>query len=151
MFKAYIIITTTTTTSIIIIIIRASHIRGTMTEPETDARRQNVNPFGEIWGAAIAQWLERRRRTADRKVVNFLSPGSTWHADSYFHRNHNAYWGRGEVGKGLWRWGDYIPIADTVTTRMTSALRWAAMRAILMFHNCEGQSRNKTVSTDRNL
>ena len=23
-----------------------------------------------------------------------------------------------------------------VTTRMTSALRWAAMRAILMFHNC---------------
>ena len=28
--------------------------------------------------------------------------------------------------------GDYIPIA-TVTTRMTSALRWAAMRAILMF------------------
>ena len=35
----------------------------------------------------------------------------------------------------------------TVTTRMTSALRWAAMRAILMFHNCEGQS-HKTVSTD---
>ena len=28
--------------------------------------------------------------------------------------------------------GDYIPIA-TVTTRMTSALRWGAMRAILMF------------------
>ena len=28
--------------------------------------------------------------------------------------------------------GDYTP--------MTSALRWAAMRAILMFHNCEGQS-----------
>ena len=25
----------------------------------------------------------------------------------------------------------------TVTTRMTSALRLAAMRAILMFHNCE--------------
>ena len=37
--------------------------------------------------------------------------------------------------------GDYIHIAtDTVTTRMTSALRWAATRAILMFHNCEGQS-----------
>ena len=29
--------------------------------------------------------------------------------------------------------GDDIPIAYTVTTRMTSALRWAAMRAILMF------------------
>ena len=24
-----------------------------------------------------------------------------------------------------------------VTTRMTSALRWAIMRAILMFYNCE--------------
>ena len=35
----------------------------------------------------------------------------------------------------------------TVTTRMTSALRWTAIRTILMFHNCEGQS-HKTVSTD---
>ena len=35
-----------------------------------------------------------------------------------------------------------------VTTRMTPALRWAAIRAILMFHYCEGQS-HKTVSTDR--
>ena len=35
----------------------------------------------------------------------------------------------------------------TVATRMTSALRWAAMRAILMFDNCEGHS-HKTVSTD---
>ena len=33
---------------------------------------------------------------------------------------------------------------------MTSALRWAAMRAILMFHNHEGQS-HKTVSTDHNF
>ena len=30
-----------------------------------------------------------------------------------------------------------------VTTRMTSALMWAAMRAILMFHNCEGQSQKQ--------
>ena len=30
---------------------------------------------------------------------------------------------------------------------MTSALRWSTIRAILMFHNCEGQS-HKTVSTD---
>ena len=43
--------------------------------------------------------------------------------------------------------GDHIPI---VTTKITSALRWAAMRAILMFHNCEGQS-HKTVSTDHNF
>ena len=33
---------------------------------------------------------------------------------------------------------------------MTSALRLAAMRAIVMFHNCEGQS-FKTVSTDHNF
>ena len=32
----------------------------------------------------------------------------------------------------------------------TSALRWPAMRAILMFHNCKGQS-HKTVSTDHNF
>ena len=38
----------------------------------------------------------------------------------------------------------------TVTARMTPALRWAAMRAILMFHNCEGQS-HETVSTDYNF
>ena len=33
---------------------------------------------------------------------------------------------------------------------MTSALRWAAMRAMLMFHNCEGQS-HKTLSTNHNF
>ena len=33
---------------------------------------------------------------------------------------------------------------------MTPALRWAAMRAILMFHYCEGQS-HKTVSIDYNF
>ena len=38
----------------------------------------------------------------------------------------------------------------TVTTRMTAALRWAARRAILMLHNCEGQS-HKSVSTGHNL
>ena len=38
----------------------------------------------------------------------------------------------------------------TVTTRLTSALRWAATRAILMFHNCEGHSHKKE-STDHNL
>ena len=39
-------------------------------------------------------------------------------------------------GKGVWRWGEREIIYTyryTVTTRMTSALRWAAMRAILMF------------------
>ena len=45
--------------------------------------------------------------------------------------------------------GDYT-YRYAVTTRMTPALRWAAMRAILMFHNCEGQS-HKTVSTPQLL
>ena len=30
--------------------------------------------------------------------------------------------------------GDYITIAKLSPTRITPALRWAAMRAILMFH-----------------
>ena len=49
--------------------------------------------------------------------------------------------GRWYGGGGRRRLYTYIPIA------MTPALRWAAMRAILMFRNCEGQS-HKTVSTD---
>ena len=55
--------------------------------------------------------------------------------------------GRGYGGGGRGRLYTY---RYTVTTRMISALRWAAMRAILMFPNCEGQS-HKTVSTDHNL
>ena len=57
-------------------------------------------------------------------------------------------------GKGAWRLGGggsevYI-YRYTVTTGMTSALRWAAMRVILVVHNCEGQ-RHKTASTDHNF
>ena len=68
------------------------------------------------------------------------------------HRNHKAYWdwekgGRGYGGGGRGRSYTY---RYTVTTWMTSALRWATMRAILMFHDCDGQS-HKTVSTDPNF
>ena len=70
------------------------------------------------------------------------------------HRNHKAYPGRGEGGIGIWRWGEreinVYTYRYTVTTGMTSALRWAAMRAILMFHDCKGQS-HKTVSTDHSF
>ena len=45
--------------------------------------------------------------------------------------------------------GDYT-YRYIVTTRMIPVLRWAAMRAILMFHNCEGRS-HKTVSTNHNF
>ena len=54
--------------------------------------------------------------------------------------------GYGDGGRGRL----YTYRYAAVTTRMTSALRWAAMRTILMFHKCEGQS-HKTVSTDLNF
>ena len=42
--------------------------------------------------------------------------------------------GRGGGGMEVGGEGDYVPIRYTVTTSgMTSALRWAVMRAILMF------------------
>ena len=50
----------------------------------------------------------------------------------YVHRNRKR-----KRGKGVWRRGeegDYYTYRYTVTTRMTPALRWAVMRAILMFH-----------------
>ena len=69
------------------------------------------------------------------------------------HRNHKAHSGRGGEGKGVWRLGEREIIYTyrySVTTRMIPVLRWAAMRAILMFHNCDGQSHMK-VSIDHNL
>ena len=57
------------------------------------------------------------------------------------HRNQEDYEGRGEWRKGVWRWGGgrwmeggrLYNYRYTVTTRMIPALRWAAMKAILMF------------------
>ena len=69
------------------------------------------------------------------------------------HKNHKAYQGRGEAGggggggKGVGRLYAYC---YSVTAGITSELRWAAMRAILMFRNCDGQS-HETVSTDHNF
>ena len=68
------------------------------------------------------------------------------------HRNHKGVLGTGEWGRGMEvRERERLyTYRYTVTTRMGHpALRWAAMRAILMFHNCEGQSL-KTMSTDHN-
>ena len=44
--------------------------------------------------------------------------------------------GGGGYGGGVGGGGLYT-YRYTVITRMTPALRWAAMRAILMLHNCE--------------
>ena len=69
-------------------------------------------------------------------------------------RNHKVYYGRGEGVKGgmevVGSGGRLYTYRYTVTIRMTYALRWAAMRAILMFRNCEGQG-HKKVSTDHNF
>ena len=62
------------------------------------------------------------------------------------HRNHTEAYQLGMGGRGYGgRLGKSLGEGDntyryTVTTRMIPALRWAAMRAILMFHDCEGQS-----------
>ena len=62
------------------------------------------------------------------------------------HRNRKAYWGVGG-GRGVEVGGGRLyTFRYTLTTRMTPA----EIRAILMFHNCEGQS-HKTVSTDNNF
>ena len=52
------------------------------------------------------------------------------------HRNDKDYQGREEGGRGYGGGGRgrVYTYRYTVTTRMTPALRWAAMRAILMFH-----------------
>ena len=42
--------------------------------------------------------------------------------------------GEGGMERGGWERGGLYTYRYTVTTRMTPALRWAAMRAILMFH-----------------
>ena len=63
------------------------------------------------------------------------------------HRNHKTL---GTVRKEEVGGGRLYTYPYTVTTRMTFALGWAVIRAILMFHNCEGQS-HKTVSTDQNF
>ena len=53
-------------------------------------------------------------------------------------------------GEGGWRWGRgrFYTYRYTVTTRMTSALRWAAMSAIFIIVRDEN---HKAVSTDHNL
>ena len=63
--------------------------------------------------------------------------------------NGGRRYGDGGVGGGGGG-GKLSTYRYTVTTRMTPALRWTAMKAILMFHNCEGQS-HKTGSTDHNF
>ena len=55
------------------------------------------------------------------------------------HRNHKLIrgvekGGGGGRGYGGWERGRLYTYRYTVTTRMIPALRWTAMRAILMFH-----------------
>ena len=54
------------------------------------------------------------------------------------HRNLKVYWGRGEGGKGVWRWGErereMIYLSLHCHYHNDFALRWAAMKATLMFY-----------------
>ena len=43
----------------------------------------------------------------------------------------------------------YVAAYYIVGSRMTPALRWAAMRAILLFHNCEGQTPQTTTFEEK--
>ena len=59
----------------------------------------------------------------------------------------------GEKGEGVWRlWKREIIYLGAIHChhRNDCGMRWAATRAILMFHNCERQS-HKTVSIDHNV
>ena len=69
------------------------------------------------------------------------------------HINHKAYQGQGEEegrGYGGGGRGRLYTYCYTVTTRMTPALRWAVMRAILNV-SLTGRDSHKTVSTDHNF
>ena len=70
------------------------------------------------------------------------------------HRNHKAYQRQGEGGGGDvgMEMGEreIIYLSLHCHHQNDFCINLAAMRAILMFHNCEGQS-HKTVSTDHNL
>ena len=57
--------------------------------------------------------------------------------------------GEGSVEVGGGGRGRLYTYRYTVTTRMIPALRWAAMRAILLIHNCEGQSHKTTTFEEK--
>ena len=82
--------------------------------------------------------MDGEPRTATSAFTQLLSSEVSKHGVNV-HINNKAYWRREEREKGGGGYGGggrgrlYI-YRYTVTTRMTPALRWAAMRAILMFH-----------------
>ena len=66
------------------------------------------------------------------------------------HISHKAYEGRVERGVGGGGYG-YVGRGRLYTYRYTvTCIKTGRMRAILMFHNSDGQS-HKTVSTDHNF
>ena len=66
----------------------------------------------------------------------------------YVYRNHKAYYGRANGGGGRERLYTY---RYTVTTRMTPALRWAAMRAILINVSLIVRDKVARLSTNHSL
>ena len=70
------------------------------------------------------------------------------------HRNHKAYWGREEGGKGVWRWGEREIIYTyryTVITRMSPCIKMGSDESQFNVSvGSDGQS-HRTVSTNHNL
>ena len=69
------------------------------------------------------------------------------------HRNHKAYWGRGEVGNGVWMWGERGSIYLSLHCHHQNdfCIKTVSDESHFnVFINCEGQS-HKTVSTDHSF
>ena len=77
------------------------------------------------------QWPEQIRRLCENVSKRITSTETRLFTDREK--------GRGYGGGGRGRLYTYC---FTVTTKMSPVLWWAAMRAVLMFHNCEGQSQD---------
>ena len=80
-------------------------------------------------------WRERKAEAASNRGPSAYQPNAL----PLGHTGSHWLWGEGGEG------GDHNTYRYTVTTRMTPALRWAAMRAILMFNYLWGTKSQDSV------
>ena len=118
--------------------------------PHTYAARNNILMQSWCWGScwcqcfvtqpepsspssspAVATTRFHQTCFSDFVQLHVSRRNSQFRLFFYIHRNRKAYWGRVNGGGARRRLYTY---RYTVTSRMTPALRWAAMRGILMFH-----------------
>ena len=115
-------------------------------KPQDSVHKENVSRKDEAGNQTYVICLPRLTPYRLAKPARVLIEVSKHDANNKTYQGRGEGWGRRYGGGG----GEGRLYTYTVTTRMTPALRWAAMKAILMFHNCEGQS-HKTVSTNHNV